>query len=149
MKRYHSWISMLFYGLLVYFIDLQKNIYIYNYIEIFILFYQCIFMLIYCWKFGNFRQLYKYAILKFTILSFLWNFWLLDSHSKNKKIKTKITLKILWIKYNLRCMHAMDTFNIWSLYILFILWTFLLLFWAGIFLFGGADATGLSNNNNN
>lgn len=64
----------------------------------FILFYQCIFMLIfmliYCWKFGNFRQLYKYAILKFTILSFLQNFCLLDSsHSKNKKIKTKITLK--------------------------------------------------------
>lgn len=32
----------------------------------FILFYQCIFMLIfmliYCWKFGNFRQLYKYML---------------------------------------------------------------------------------------
>lgn len=54
-KRYHSWISMLFYGLFYWF---TKKLYI----EIFLLFYQCIFMLIYCWKFGNSRQLYKYAI---------------------------------------------------------------------------------------
>lgn len=67
-KRYHSWIILKYfkYAFLWFILLIYKKIYIYNYIEIFNFFYQCIFMLIfmliYCWKFGNSRQLYKYAI---------------------------------------------------------------------------------------